>query len=291
MSSLSGYDSEVVGFDCVNENERSSTATSSQTTEFSQHGSSSQTYSSKDIGCTAYPEELKPEPKDPTSGLNEFLKRVVPAMMEQLDQNDREFINYSSDSDEEDLITAKLLQEIQIKDTSGSGEHGTAILGVTWSSTGNSLAVSIGAMQHETWCQNSGLIKVYTLKRSEEKFIHSFDMTEKNCVTVLKYHPTVATLLAYGTAAGEVVLCNLRSANMDEDVLLTSPTDCHGSRRVSALQWADASLANTFLVMQINNKGKRRGAADQVKKIYSFILIFKNSYSLFYMFSKLSLFY
>lgn len=264
MSGLSGYDSEVVGFDNVSEHKRPSITTSAQTTEFSELGNSTQTYTSKEVGCMAYPEDLNSVPKDQTAELNAFLKRVVPAVMEQLDQNDREFVTYSSDSDEEDEITAKLLQEIHIKDASGSGDHGTAILGVTWSSAGNSIAVSIGALQHETWCQNSGLIKIFTYKRSDEKFLHSFDVTEKNCVSVLKYHPTVAALLAYGTASGEVVLCNLAGGNMDEGVQLTSPSGCHGSRRVSALKWADASLVNTFLTMQIHSKGKRRGAADQV---------------------------
>lgn len=275
MSGLSGFDSEVVGFDNVSEQKKPSTATSAQTTEFSEHGSGTQTYTSKEVGCMAYPEDLNPGPRDQMTDLNAFLKRVVPEMMVQLDQTDREFATYSSDSDEEDQITAKLLQEIHIKDASGSGDHGTAVLGVSWSSAGNSIAISIGALQHETWCQNSGLIKVFTLKRSEEKFLHSFDVTEKNCVSVLKYHPTVAALLAYGTASGEVVLCNLAGGNMDEGVQLTSPSGCHGSRRVSALRWADASLVNTFLIMQINNKGKRRGASDQVfSSIYFTALLF-----------------
>ncbi|XP_045456743.1 cytoplasmic dynein 2 intermediate chain 2-like [Melitaea cinxia] len=220
---------------------------------------------SKDESCVVKPGDINSneEPEIPL-GLNEFLRRVAPAMMEQLEQNDREFLNDSSDSDEEDVITAKLFQEIKLKHGIGCGDHDTSILGVTWSSAGNSLAVSIGAMQHETWCQNSGLIKVFMLKRSEERFVPAMEITEQDCVSVLKFHPTVAALLAYGTTSGEIVLCNLRNGSLDEGTQLASPSGCHGSRRVSALQWADAPLANTFLLMQITYKGKRRGAADQV---------------------------
>ncbi|XP_050359547.1 dynein axonemal intermediate chain 1-like [Nymphalis io] len=265
MSGLSGYDSEVVGFDCVTQDTRSLASSSAQTTEFSDQGVACQTSMSKDEGCMVQPDDVDTnEISEIPLGLNEFLRKVAPAMMEQLEQNDREFINDSSDSDEEDVIAAKLLQEIKLKHGLGCGDHDTSILGVTWSSAGNSIAVSIGAMQHETWCQNSGLIKVFMLKRSEERFVQAMEVTEKDCVSVLKYHPTVAALLAYGTTSGEIVLCNLRNGSLDEGTQLASPAGCHGSRRVSALRWAEAPLANTFLMMQITSKGKRRGGADQV---------------------------
>ncbi|OWR43585.1 WD repeat-containing protein 34 [Danaus plexippus plexippus] len=266
MSCLSSFDSEAVGFDSASDDKKPMRTNSSQTTEFSEGGMGSQTHMSKDIGCLAQPEDIKPTEAQeyPPPGLNEFLRRVVPAMMDQLDQNNTEFLNNSSDSDEEEVIGARLFQEMQLRDGIGAGDHETSILGVTWSSAGNSLAVSIGQLHHETFCQTSGIIKVFTLKRSEDKFVHSLDISENNCVTVLKYHPNVAALLAYGTTSGEVVLCNLRNGSLDEGTQLTSPAGCHGSRRVSGLQWADAPLANIYLLMQIHNKGKRRGAADQV---------------------------
>ncbi|CAH4034311.1 unnamed protein product [Pieris brassicae] len=258
MSGLSGYDSEAVGFDSIAQAKRSGTQSGTQT-NFSASGVGCQTTLNHDIGCTA--SEVVTSIKEPP-GLNEFLRKVVPAMMDQLDQTERDF---SSDSDDEEVLNAKLFQELKLHDGIGAGDHQSAVLGVTWSSAGNSLAVSIGKLQHETWCQNTGLIKVYTLKRAGgEKFVHSLDISENNCVSVVKYHPSVAALLAYGTTSGEVVLCNLMNGNMEEGTQLASPSGCHGSRRVSALQWADAPLANVYLIMQIHNKGKRRGAADQV---------------------------
>lgn len=139
------------------------------------------------------------------------------------------------------------------------------ILALSWSSAGNSLAVSIGQMQHESWCQHNGLISIYTVKRSEQdRLVHTLDISEKNCITVVKYHPSVSAMLAYGTATGEVVLCNLRNSMLEDGMQLSSPSGCHGSKRVSALEWADPSLANTFLTYQIAKTGKRRGAADQI---------------------------
>lgn len=268
MAELSGYDSEVVGFDCIPQEKSLRTTTSSQTSEFFETGTSSQTNVSTDIGCTASPEDLNAEDdilrEYPPPGLNEFLRKVVPAMMEQLDQNDREFINNSSDSDEEDIISAKTIQQIDLKDAVGSGDHESTILGISWSSAGNSFAVTIGQMLHESWCYSAGLIKVYTLKRAEDKFVQALDLSDNNCVTSLKYHPTVAALLAYGTTSGEVVICNLMNSILEEGTQLASPPDCHDSRRVTSLLWADAPLANMFLLMQINNKKRRRGAADQV---------------------------
>ncbi|CAK1556007.1 unnamed protein product [Leptosia nina] len=265
MSTFSGYDSEAVGFESIESKKKPETTCGTQT-NYTNSGVGCQTNSTTDIGCTASSKDFDRKSTHTTPpGLNEFLRKVVPGMMEQLDQKDLEYRYNSSDSEEEDVLNAKLFQELKVQDGIGSGDHQSSVLGVTWSSAGNSLAVSIGQLQHDTWCQNSGLIKVYTLKRSGgDKFAHSLDITEKNCVTVLKYHPSVAALLAYGTTSGEVVLCNLMNGNLEEGTQLTSPCDCHNSRRVSALQWADAPLANRYLIMQIHNNGKRRGAADQV---------------------------
>ncbi|XP_026749691.2 cytoplasmic dynein 2 intermediate chain 2-like [Galleria mellonella] len=273
MSNLSGYDSEVVGFESVTRNKSSESDNGTQTSEFAEVGASSQTNLSVDSGCNVTPEDLNATEsvlrQYPPPGLNEFLRRVVPAMMDQLNQNDKEIIDNSSDSDDEELVSAKLFQEIEVKTEHrlGSGDHQSpCVLSLSWSSAGNSLAVSIGYTHHENWCEHDGLIRIFTVKRTAgDKLVQALDITEKNCVSVVQYHPSVAALLAYATTSGEVVICNLRnSLDYHEGAQLTSPSGCHGSKRVSALLWADQSLANIFLTMQIKNTGKRRGAADQI---------------------------
>ncbi|KAJ2938361.1 hypothetical protein O0L34_g13283 [Tuta absoluta] len=281
MSGLSGYDSETVGFDSITQNKRTGTTSSTQT-YFMETGTASQTNVTMDCGCNATPQELNagdellkeyPPPgvslrdlKDDCRGLNEFLRKVVPGMLDQLNENNREFAYNSSDSEDDEALQAKLFQEIQVNvDTkAGAGDIPPSVLSVSWSSAGNSLAITVGQAQHENWCEHDGLIRVYTVKRSQQdKFVHVADISEKNCVSAIKYHPSVSALLAYGTTSGEVVLCSLRNAGV-EDEPLSSPSGCHGSKRVSALQWADPPLANTYLLAQIKKTGKRRGAADQV---------------------------
>ncbi|KAM3958691.1 cytoplasmic dynein 2 intermediate chain 2 [Aphomia sociella] len=273
MSNLSGYDSDAIGFDSVTRSKSSEANSSTQTSEFSEIGASAQTNLSVDSGCNVTPEDLRATDdilrEYPPPGLNEFLRKVVPAMMVQLDQKDKGTFDNSSDSDEEEAVSAKLFQEIAVKleHGLGSGDHQSpCILSLSWSSAGNSLAVSTGHSHHENWCQHDGLIRIFTVKRSAgDKLVQTLDITEKNCVTVVKYHPSVAALLAYGTTSGEVVICNLRnSSDFHEGTQLTSPSGCHGSKRVSALLWADPSLANVYLTMQIKNSGKRRGASDQI---------------------------
>ncbi|XP_013135834.1 PREDICTED: uncharacterized protein LOC106101221, partial [Papilio polytes] len=202
--SLSGYDSEAIGFDSITSEKKAGTEISTQTNDFKEYGIGCQTSISKDVGCSAEPEDLNAEDdvlrEYPPPGLNAFLRKVVPGMMEQLDQNEKDMPYNSSDSDEEEAVTAKILQEINVDGQGlGAGDHRSSILGVTWSSTGNTLAVSIGEKYHETWCEHQGQIKVYTMKNFESKLTHTLDIMEKNCVTVVKYHPAVSALLAYGT--------------------------------------------------------------------------------------------
>ncbi|XP_075989303.1 gem-associated protein 5-like [Anticarsia gemmatalis] len=268
MSNLSGYDGEAVGFDSVTLNRRDETTSSTQTTEFFESGVGTQTALTQESGSLVTPDELNAQDEIlkeyPPPGLNEFLRKVVPAMLEQLDQNDKELLYNSSDSDEEEVLNAKLFQEIKLTDLPaiGGGDESRSVLDLCWSNAGNSLAVSIGRNQHENWCNDDGLIRIFTVKRTAgDTFVRTLDVTEKSCISVVKYHPSAAALLAYGTTSGEVVLCNLR--NLDA-VLLSSPAGSHGSKRVTALQWADAPLANTFLTMQIINTGKRRSATDHI---------------------------
>lgn len=268
MSGLSGYDGEAIGFDSISLNKRDETDSSTQTSEFYETGVASQTTLTQESGSLTTPEDLNAQDEMlkeyPPPGLNEFLRKVVPAMLEQLDQNDKELLYNSSDSDEEEVLNAKLFQEIKLTDLPGigGGDESRSVLDLCWSNAGNSLAVSIGRNQHENWCNDDGLIRIFTIKRTAgDTFVRSLDVTEKSCISVVKYHPSVSALLAYGTTSGEVVLCNL--SNLDT-VLLSSPAGSHGSKRVTALQWADATLANSFLTMHIVNTGKRRSATDNV---------------------------
>nr|XP_021199367.2 uncharacterized protein LOC110382990 [Helicoverpa armigera] len=268
MSTLSGYDGDAVGFDAVKLSKREEINSSTQTTEFQESGVGSQTNECKETGSLATAEDLNAQDEIlkeyPPPGLNEFLKKVVPKMLEQLDQTENELAYNSSDSDEEEVLTATLFQEIKLTDLPGigGGDESRCVIDISWNRGGTSIAVSIGKNQHESWCVDDGLIRIFTMKRTAgDTFVRSLDLAEKTCVTKLKYHPTEAALLAYGTTSGEVILCNLR--NLDA-ILLTSPAGAHGSTRVNWLYWADATLANTFLTMHIMNTGKRRGASDHI---------------------------
>ncbi|CAH2062521.1 unnamed protein product, partial [Iphiclides podalirius] len=252
MSNLSGYDGDAVGFDSVPPESKPSAASSTQTSEFGERGAASQTAAAKDVGCTASAEDFQdiaPEPGYP-QGLNEFLRRVVPGVLEQLAHHDQGA--FSSDSEEE-VSRAVLLHELGVGRDSGCGDHHAAALGVSWSCAGG-LAVAVGAGQHESWCERPGLVRLYSLRRRGGP--QATDVEERECVTAIRYHPTVATLLAYGTASGELV------ARQGSGEALTAPAG--GSARVSALRWADAHLANVYLTMLVRARGVRRCASDQV---------------------------
>lgn len=269
MSSLSGYDSEAVGFESISRNKRLDKDDSTQTSEFFEAGISTQTNIVKDCGTHTNADDfiVKKVYDYSHAALNEFLKKVVPAMTEQLELNEMEQSYEPSDSDEEEIITAKIFQEIKINravDNKATGDDTPiSVLAVSWSCIGNTLAVSIGRLYHDEWCQHDGIIKIYNSKRTEEdqfEFMH--DILENSCISVLKYHPIMNALLAYGTVSGDVCICKLRNVHFEDNVQLKSPSDSHGSKRISFLFWADDAVANSLLSLKLT--GKRRGATDKV---------------------------
>ncbi|CAH0698390.1 unnamed protein product [Spodoptera exigua] len=181
MSHLSGYDGEAVGFDSVTLNKTEEKDSSTQTTEFAESGVSSQTNVSKETGSSVTAEDLNAQEEVlkeyPPPLLTEFLRRVVPKMLDQLEISDKELLYNSSDSDEEEVLNAKLFQEIKLSDLPGmaGGDQSRCILDMSWSSAGNSIAVSVGRFQHKNWNMNGvnitcfDFIKTYPLRPSEEK--------------------------------------------------------------------------------------------------------------------------
>ncbi|XP_004925109.1 cytoplasmic dynein 2 intermediate chain 2 [Bombyx mori] len=264
MWNLSGYDSEAVGFDSVAVKKTEDASTGTQTTEFFEAAVATQTVAYKDGSSMTSPTEdlTTKDVKYSAANLNAFLQRVMPGMLEQLDEN-KENAYESSESDEDnEILTAKLVQELKVREVQGSGDQALSVLDLSWSNTGNSLAVSLGQKQHENWCTDNGLIRFYTVKVSAgDKLVHSMDINEKNCVSVLKYHPSVAALFVYGTVTGEIVICDLRN---NDELQMTSPSGTHGSKRVTALSWLESTTAETFFAIHINNTGKRRASTDRI---------------------------
>lgn len=268
MSQLSGYDSEAVGFDSITKDKQLDVDGSTQTSEFFEAGTGTQTMASKSCGTNVKAADLEQsgsQTEYPPPGLNDFLKRVVPSMLEQLDLNEREIVSDSSDSDCEEIITAKLFQKIDLfEESKGSGDSSPdSILSLSWSSPGSSIAVSIGRTYHDEWCQHDGKIKIFSTKRNDtNKLIHFHELLENSCISMVLYHPSVSALLAYGTLSGVVGICNLRSVNYEGCILLKSPFNCHGSKMITSLRWADTALSNSLLALKLT--GKRHGSTDQV---------------------------
>ncbi|XP_041968443.1 uncharacterized protein LOC121725507 [Aricia agestis] len=262
MFSLSGYDGEAVGFDSVSTTANPRATSSAQTTEYEQRDAAAQTGRARDVGCTARPADdagaaVEPEPP----GLADFLHRVAPLVLQQLDRGDADFLDPSSDSDEEETPTARLLQEIPGPERAGAGDDARAVLSLSWSGGGTSLAASRGHLVHDAWCRGPGGVKVFAPGRGAAALAPQLEIPERSCVTALRYHPAGAALLAYGTAAGDVVVCELGEGGARP---LPTPPPRHAARRVAALHWADAAVANSLLLMHVKNKAIRRGAADQV---------------------------
>ncbi|XP_012261873.2 cytoplasmic dynein 2 intermediate chain 2-like isoform X1 [Athalia rosae] len=164
--------------------------------------------------------------------LAEFLKRVSPLVMDELDEmhGSTALDDYQPSIGEVPSAGAKLLFKFNTLDETDLDKK---ISCISWSAAGGTLALSYSATYHDTWCDHVSRIKFYNITTENQSAPASSTTLQVNaCVTTLAYHPTEPSILAAGLFNGDVLVCNLKEDKTSCPIQLGGHSDS-----LSVLQW------------------------------------------------------
>lgn len=228
MSQLSGYDSEAIGFDSTDQEHRTSQENSAQTSNYGPCHSTTQTSAGIESGTDPEPQQI---PDHNPNDLVKFLRRIVPAMMEQLDINEHERQLARADRVTPDSNDAApiLVKELNLSvATEGSGDNApSAVLNIVFGAD-DVIVASTAKTHHDTWCEHEGIIKVFNKDKIDE-------FKTKGCVSSLDCDAKSTFLIAFGTCSGELTVMNIR--RKINEVKISAANGCHNSRRISCVRW------------------------------------------------------
>ena len=112
---------------------------------------------------------------------------------------------------------------------------------MSWSSTGNSLAVAFGSLSTMDWCEYDSIVAVWTLFQRGNTYTKkpSIVLDVANEITSLAFHPKVPTLLAGGNYNGDVFLWDVGEKTKDPQLCSSTANDGLDKEPVRDLQWVE----------------------------------------------------
>ncbi|KAK8395587.1 hypothetical protein O3P69_005591 [Scylla paramamosain] len=206
---FSGHDEEASSFPSTWKTEQSQASDGTQTDEVGTEESECQVIEQIEAGVQTEEEENKSlgTPQYDEASLSEFLTRITPKVLRELDRQARSqaFLGYGA-VQEEAASGVRLLHTLRCSHS----DPECVVSSVAWSSTGSVIGVTFGAMEHQDWCGHRGAIAVWNINRSD------FDANQpertieaSSCVLSLAFHPSNPALFAAGTFNGEILVYDL----------------------------------------------------------------------------------
>ncbi|XP_033633325.1 WD repeat-containing protein 34-like [Asterias rubens] len=236
--------------------ERSTKSHSSQTSEILTNDGDSQTVLKKHVKVQTDPEKEKKFEliDDKSEALTDFIKKVTPEICKMLDRNSRShaFDGYKVNW-EEDTVSVTCLRKLTHAPLKGELQ----CTRLAWNSTGSSLAVAYGRMDHQDWCKHKGSLCVWNVdlrRMNTEKADTVVDVN--SCLMCIAYHPEKPSALVGGNFNGEVLLWDL---NREDDSLIASSGIGDDSHRepVSEVMWLrDPNKPKKYNIVSVSNDGQ-----------------------------------
>ncbi|XP_063846261.1 cytoplasmic dynein 2 intermediate chain 2-like [Scylla paramamosain] len=232
---FSGHDEEASSFPSTWKTEQSQASDGTQTDEVGTEESECQVIEQIEAGVQTEEEENKSlgTPQYDEASLSEFLTRITPKVLRELDRQARSqaFLGYGA-VQEEAASGVRLLHTLRCSHS----DPECVVSSVAWSSTGSVIGVTFGAMEHQDWCGHRGAIAVWNINRSD------FDANQpertieaSSCVLSLAFHPSNPALFAAGTFNGEILVYDL---SRTEEVTPLAVGECGGGG-VTTLAWVE----------------------------------------------------
>ncbi|KAF5397034.1 hypothetical protein PHET_09991 [Paragonimus heterotremus] len=193
-----------------------------------------------------------------------FLKRTEPIMHEQLSKNarSRAFKNLPVDNSNLPYLSHIALFEVDQKEQNET----FSVTNLSWNCTGSLLAMAYGSVSHDGWCVHSGLLVCWNVsRRTQSEPDHRVDANA--CVTSLRFHPAIPSILVAGTFTGELLVCDLA---LDTETVIA----CSGSNEsghleaINHIEWLSGAGAS-HNVTDIRVSLLRQSMSEQILTIGS----------------------
>ncbi|KAK3596559.1 hypothetical protein CHS0354_010436 [Potamilus streckersoni] len=191
--------------------------------------------------------------QDTSGRLVDFLRRVEPYILRQLQKNlqSRAFDDYEVGGDEEKSAVT-IVHTLTHADLNNKFQ----VTGLSWNSTGSVIAASYGNFEHEDWCTHKASLCTWNLDRrniNENKADTAVELS--SCLMCIAFHPQNPALIAGGNFNGEVMLWDL--SREDDTLVCTSGIgdDAH-QEPVSKVHWFPDSKGKRFSLVSIGTDGK-----------------------------------
>ncbi|DBA85408.1 TPA: WD repeat-containing protein 34 [Trebouxia sp. C0005] len=178
-----------------------------------------------------------------------FLNKVVPLIEVAIAENGLYTTQTEVDWTQEAPSDATLTHTLHAPDTATSpGSEQTCCTSVSWSSTGQGIAVSYGRFDVEGWCLQPGRLCTWNLARTNfDPNKPEVTLEVDSCLQCCAYHPQQAGLIAGGSYTGDVYVWDL-SQEGDFQVFKSTLSASSHQEPVTAVSWhsgsADDSLHN-----------------------------------------------
>ncbi|KAF7259728.1 WD repeat-containing protein 34 [Paragonimus skrjabini miyazakii] len=172
-----------------------------------------------------------------------FLKRTEPIMHEQLSKNarSRAFKNLPADNSNLPYLSHIALFEVEQKEQNET----FSVTNLSWNCTGSLLAVAYGSVSHDGWCVHSGLLTCWNVsRRTHNEPDHRVDANA--CVTSLRFHPVIPSVLVAGTFTGELLVCDFA---LDSEIVIanTGSNESGHLEAINHIEWLSRAGAGHTL--------------------------------------------
>ncbi|CAB4030926.1 WD repeat-containing 34-like [Paramuricea clavata] len=187
--------------------------------------------------------------------LLDFLLRVYPAVMAELDKSTRShaFDGYEVDW-EESSNSVQCLHTL----SHAALEEKLEVTCLSWNPTGAVLAVAYGRYDHQDWCTHKSSLCTWNLDRrslNANKADLAIDIP--SCVMSIAFHPIIPSLILAGTFNGAVYVYDI---GKEDDTLIASSGVGENSHKdpISQVMWLNdpASKDKKFKIMSAGGDGK-----------------------------------
>ncbi|XP_024881236.1 WD repeat-containing protein 34-like [Temnothorax curvispinosus] len=251
MFSTKSFD--VVSFNSELSPARLETSANVQTTEIVYAAEDTQTRETRSVGIQTVNGQ-KTDAQVDYDRLAEFMKKVTPGILQALDEAyaTSAFDDYNPNVTEVSSANVELIKKISTSEEADTSPHERIKIGdLSWSTVGGTLAVGLGHIRHETWCDHLSAVQLYNLTTEDNVADAPTKTLETDgCVTTLCYHPTEPSILAAGLFNWDVLIWNLRN---DDSVVPTHV--CTHGERVTQVCWRPRSVHDADLLLSSSSDG------------------------------------